>query len=156
MNIPYLAIEHGLSLLPRKMATDEARLMLYAIGLQESRFKHRKQIKGPAKGFWQFESAGGVKGVMNHSSSRKHAKAACAALSIEFNQSEIHKALEHNDALAAAFARLLLWTDPQPLPCIGEENESWDYYIRNWRPGKPHHHTWNDMYTEARAGLYCD
>ena len=28
--------------------------MLLAIGLQESRFVHRRQIGGPACGFWQF------------------------------------------------------------------------------------------------------
>ncbi len=35
------------------------------------------------------------------------------------------------------FARLLLWTDAKPLPAIGDEQGAWDYYLRNWRPGKP-------------------
>ena len=39
------------SLLPPNMDSREARVMLLAIGMQESRFKHRKQIGGPAKGF---------------------------------------------------------------------------------------------------------
>lgn len=44
------------------MDSTEARVMLLAIGLQESRFINRFQIvqgkpgaKGPARGFWQFE-----------------------------------------------------------------------------------------------------
>ena len=38
------------------MDSAKARVMLLAIGLQESRFEHRRQIGGPARGFWQFES----------------------------------------------------------------------------------------------------
>ncbi len=55
--------------------TPEGRLMLLAIGLQESRFEHRRQLgNGPARGFWQFEAGGGVKGVMTHLASRDDAR----------------------------------------------------------------------------------
>lgn len=54
----------GLELLPAKMDTPKARVMMLAIGMQESRFEHRKQIGGPARGFFQFEEAGGVRGVL--------------------------------------------------------------------------------------------
>ena len=58
--------------------SDAARVMLYAIGLQESNLQHRFQIslrsngerfRGPARGLWQFEKGGGVSGVVNHRSS---------------------------------------------------------------------------------------
>ena len=55
----------GMALLPDRMDTPEARVMMLAIGLQESRFVHRRQIKGPARGFWQFEQGGGVIGVVS-------------------------------------------------------------------------------------------
>ena len=44
---------------------------------------------------------------------------------------------------------LLLWTDPRPLPRIGEVQAAWDYYIRNWRPGKPHPKSWAPLYAQA-------
>src|SRR5690606_35531315 len=61
------AIWPAYALLPSRMDSDRATVMLLAIGLQESRFEHRRQIKGPARGFWQFERGGGVRGVMTHS-----------------------------------------------------------------------------------------
>ena len=149
MSIPIIAIRAGLGLLPRVMTSDEALVMMIAIGLQESRFVHRKQIGGPALGFWQFEKHGGVKGVMQHASSKKHAERVCAKLSIPFDRTVIYNSLAYNDPLAAAFARLLLWTDPKPLPELGDVNGAWDYYIRNWRPGKPHRRTWNALYAQA-------
>ena len=48
--------------LPDRMLSDEAVTMMLAIGYQESRFEHRRQIRGPARGFWQFEHGGGVVG----------------------------------------------------------------------------------------------
>ena len=51
----------------------------------------------------------------------------------------------------AGAKRLLLLTDPKPLPVIGDTDGSWEYYLRNWRPGKPHRHTWDDLYGKAFA-----
>ena len=62
-----LAIEPALLLLPARMESAEATVMLLAIGLQESRLEHRRQIKGPARSFWQAEKGGGmVHGVLRH------------------------------------------------------------------------------------------
>ncbi len=55
--------------------------------------------------------------------------------------------------LAAAFARLLLLTDAKPLPQIGDVQGAWAYYVRNWRPGKPHPDTWPGLYKQAQAAL---
>lgn len=45
------SIDEALQLLPRKMDSKEARLMLLAIGYQESRFQHRRQLVGnPPRG----------------------------------------------------------------------------------------------------------
>src|SRR5690606_12884686 len=43
--------------------------------------------------------------------------------------------LHADDVLAAAFARLLLWTNPSLLPFIGDEEGAWQAYLREWRPG---------------------
>ncbi len=55
--------------------------------------------------------------------------------------------------LACAFARLLLFTDPRPLPALGNPQAAWDYYVRNWRPGKPHRDTWDALYAKALATI---
>ncbi|MGE8617616.1 MAG: hypothetical protein ACN6O0_07325, partial [Achromobacter spanius] len=119
------AITPALALLPARMDTAEARVMLLAIALQESRFVHRRQIGGPARGFWQFEkgsraSRGGVWGVFLHAASRDHLPALCKARSVACDPDAIYAALEYDDVLAAGVARLLLWTDPKALPQIGE------------------------------------
>ena len=151
------AINPALSMLPTKMDSDAARVMLLAIGLQESRLKYRYQrtrdpyTKGPARGLPQFER-GGVAGVMNHRASREHAEAVCKALGVPFDSTLIHARMEFDDILAMAFARLLLWTDRRPLPGVdASHDEAWDQYIRCWRPGKPHRETWDEFHDQARA-----
>jgi hypothetical protein len=153
------AINPALLMLPRAMDTDAARVMLLAIGLQESRFQYRFQkivgrpyLKGPARGFWQFERPGGVVGVMDHDATKRHAKKLCSERGVKFNDAVIHNAIETDDVLAAGFARLLLWADPKPLPLVdADHEEAWDCYIRCWRPGKPHRHTWDAFHAQARA-----
>src|SRR3546814_10617520 len=49
------AIEPAIDLLGPQFGSVDAERMLLAIGLQESRFLHRAQIGGPARGYWQFE-----------------------------------------------------------------------------------------------------
>lgn len=140
----------------RNMGTDEARVMLLAIALQESALAHRRQVgQGGkilptlARGWWQFESGGGVKGVMAHEATSEPAKAVCEALVVPWGQQDIHEALAWHDHLAAAFARLLLYSDAKPLPEIGAQDEAWAYYLRNWRPGKPHPDRWAEVYPAA-------
>lgn len=150
------SINEAFALLPSKMDSKEARLMLLAIGLQESRFQHRRQLvgnpprpTGPATGFWQFERGGGVVGVLQHHASRDHARTLCAARGVELVSQSVWQALQHDDVLAAGFARLLLWTDPFALPALGDAQGAWDLYLRTWRPGKPHRHTWDALYQQA-------
>ncbi|MCZ8436902.1 hypothetical protein [Achromobacter xylosoxidans] len=150
------AIGPVLALLPSGMDTPGARVMLLAIGLQESRFVHRRQIGGPARGFWQFEkgtraSRGGVWGVYLHPASKGHLAALCRARSVACDPDAIYAALEYDDVLAAGVARLLLWTDPKALPAVGAADAAWSLYLRTWRPGKPHPHTWPDLYRQAVA-----
>lgn len=152
------ALDQALAILPERMDTPAARVLLLAIGLQESRLRHRFQIvqgrpgaKGPARGLLQFERGGGVVGVMSHRATRELARMVCMNRGVPFVAHNIWIALEYDDVLAFALGRLLLFTDPRPLPAIGEVEASWDYYIRNWRPGKPHRHTWDELYEQAVA-----
>ncbi|MBB1593537.1 hypothetical protein [Achromobacter sp. UMC46] len=145
------AIGPALALLPANMDSVAARVMLLAIGLQESRFLHRRQIGGPARGFWQFERGGGVRGVLTHPASRDRARHVCDLRQVEAAAASVYNALETDDVLAAAFARLLLWTDSARLPAAGDVQGAWNLYTRTWRPGKPHPRTWPALYAEAAA-----
>lgn len=128
-----------------------ARVMLLAIGLQESLFEYRRQMgNGPAMGFWQFERGGGVRGVLHHPASKDRAAWLCAARDVEPVPTPVWLALQRDDVLAAGFARLLLWTDAAPLPGVDDEAGAWAYYLRNWRPGKPHPKTWPKYHKLAR------
>lgn len=152
------ALRPAMALLPARMDTPEAGCMLLAIGLQESRFVHRRQIGGPARGFWQFEkgtraSRGGVWGVFLHAASRDHLATLCKARGVAADPDAIYTALEYDDVLAAGVARLLLWTDPKALPPVGDEDAAWALYLRTWRPGKPKPDSWAGLYQRAVAAV---
>lgn len=143
-----------------RMASDEARVMLLAIAHQESALTDRRQVGRDghwldklARGWWQFESGGGVAGVMNHPATAGVAHAFCEQLAIPWDQGSIHEALAWNDRLACVFARLLLFSDPSPLPPLGDANAAWEVYQRNWRPGKPHPNAWPSNYNRALAAV---
>lgn len=149
--------------LPDKMDSAKARVMLLAIGLQESRFEFRRQMgDGPARGFWQFElgtraSRGGVWGVYLHPMSAGPLESLCSLHKVAFVPEEIWKALEFNDIFACGVARLMLWTDSQPLPAVGDVDGAWNTYaVRVWRPGRPHRDTWNKFYAQAVAAVEAD
>ena len=135
-------IAPGLSLLPSKMDTPEARAMLLAIGFQESAFKYRLQIGGPARGFWQFEQSGGIRGVLHHPNTRHTIAEVCEVLRVSAQEDACYTAVAYNDMLACCFARLLLWTLPWALPGRGDLEEGWKQYLEAWRPGKPRPETW--------------
>jgi hypothetical protein len=129
-----------------KLDRADGRATLIAIGLQESRFEHRCQIRGPARGFWQFEEGGGFHGVLGHNATHQLSTKVLAALQYPGAEFE---ALTHNDVLACCFARLLLWTHPEALPGQNEADAAWDYYESVWRPGKPHPETWLAFWHQA-------
>lgn len=132
------------SLLPVRMQSDEATAMLLAIGLQESEFDARRQGgNGPARGFWQFERGGGVRGVLAHPSTEPHISRVLASLKYAgASTADCYAAIEHNDILACCFARLLLWTVPGKLPDQHSYERGWQQYLSGWRPGKPHPEKW--------------
>ena len=149
------SIDAGLALLPSSLSSPQARVMMYAIGLQESRMTYRRQIVngkpiGPAKGLWQFERGGGCKGVVEHPASRYWMARVCTRQGVPFNATEVWNQLERDDAFAAVAARLLLFTDPKKLPEIDDAGGAWNLYVRTWRPGKPHRQTWDAFHQYAR------
>jgi hypothetical protein len=144
--IVQLAMSH---LLPAKFDGQAARVQLLAIGMQESGFETRQQRGGPARSYWQFEQAGGIQGVLTHPASKAYARAFCGLRAVAPVASDVYAAFLSDDVLACAFARLLLWTDADPLPQLSDADGAWKYYQRNWRPGKPRPEAWPANYAAA-------
>ncbi len=145
------AVEPALAMLAKQgvFSDDRARVLIMAVFGQESAWQYRQQIGGPAHGLGQFEKGGGVVGVLTHPASRDKIKAVCAELGVPCDAESVYEAMVENDVLAAAMARLLLWTDPTPLPAVGAVQAAWEYYARNWRPGAPHPEAWAARYKTA-------
>jgi hypothetical protein len=143
------AVEPGLSLLPGYMVSDTARVLLMAIAGQESNWEARAQSNdGPALGYWQFQIE-----AVNQVISAQFPLASAVLTTLNVKVVEAHAALQYNDPLACAFARLLLWDDPAPLPAIGSELALWTYYLRVWKPGKPDITRWSGAYAAAISTL---
>ncbi len=144
MSYPKAAIETAFQLLPVSMDSPHAKVILAAIGFQESGYLTRIQYgNGPARSYWQFESGrlAGINGVLTHRASAKQAAAVCKARGVDPDRMAVWKAMESDDVLGAAFARLLMYTDPNPLP--DNQAGAWEMYAKRlWRPGKPHPDKW--------------
>lgn len=139
-----LVITPALAILPERMDTPAARAMLIAIALQESGLMHRRQLAGgPAHGSWQFEPIG-VQGVLSHHATGELAAGVAGVLLYPADRDVIYQAIADNDLLACAFARLLLWRDPEPLPERGQGAKAWEQYLRLWAPGRPRPEKWSD------------
>jgi len=148
------AIDPALKLLPTAMTSDKARVLMLAILQQESGLASRVQYGGgPARGLAMFEQGGGVRGVLTHPSSASLARRLCAARACPASEYSVWASLAGDDLLACGFARLLLWTDPAPLPAIGDADGAWAYYQRLWRPGRPRPERWVGNYAAALAAV---
>jgi hypothetical protein len=134
----------------------DARRFLLAVALQEAgpdlmaRYQnHPADDPGPARGWWQFEQGGGVAGVLTHTASIDVINHVCGLLVVHNEPAACWRAIEGNDLLAVAFARMLAYTDPAPIP--SDETAAWDFYLRCWRPGKPHPETWPGNWNTATS-----
>lgn len=139
----------ALALLPGRMDTPGARAQLLAIGLQESGFDARRQVKGPARGLWQFEKGGATKGILQHPDLAPILVPVLHTLRYSTDLNEVFTALEHNDTLACVFARLLLWTSPREMPSEVDWLTGWMIYVNAWRPGKPRPDAWEGNFKAA-------
>jgi hypothetical protein len=116
--------------------------LLLAIALQESNLSARIQgpnDAGPARSFWQFEKIGVVDVFQRQKTALK---VMCDALVLPCEPGKLHLMMAYNDMIACVIARLTLRLDPRSLGLATTEEGAWDYYIKNWRPGKPHRDRW--------------
>jgi hypothetical protein len=134
------------------ISDDRVRVLMLAIAGQESSWKYRVQGgNGPAHSYWQDEMMGAVHGVLTHPASTALARVACEAAHVAPQAEPVWElfATPVGDHLAVAFARLLLLTDPTPLPVLGAVQPAASYYRRNWRPGKYRPNDWPGNYASA-------
>jgi hypothetical protein len=133
------------------MDSPQARVQLLAIALQESSLRTRTQdANGPARGLWEFER-GGVLAVLNNPASMQRAIELCRAFAVAPIPSDVYYTLPHDDLFACGMARLMLWCDPHPLPALGDADDAWVCYQKNWGPGKPRPQDWSANYAAALA-----
>ena len=152
------------ALVPERMNTREAWVMMLAIALQESNLRGRVQGEniattgpypaskkgGPARGPHQFELIG-VEEVCRHPASAGHMRQACATLGYRFNAADLHTAMRWDLALDCTIARLALWRHPAPLPAATERKVAWAQYVEIWRPGAERPDDWPVNWTAALA-----
>ena len=131
--------------------TDAARVLVMTIAGQESRWAARRQSGGPARSYWQFELGGGVDDVFR--ATGRQLGTVCASQDVPYDPHVVFEAMAWNDPLACAMARLLLWMQPPPLPAVGDKEGAWQYYLKAWRPGAPHRHTWDGLYDQSLAAI---
>lgn len=131
----------------------QARRLSVAIALQESQLRHRRQVtsegaeNGPASSFWQFEKNGACKGVLLHHATEAFMNRVCSDFNVDPTPSGLWEAMRYNDIVAAAAARLLIYTLPNKLP--ETPLDGWKQYINAWRPGKPRPDSWNSNWEMA-------
>jgi len=147
------AYRPALSLLPARMDSEVAAVVILAICLQESELRHRRQMgytsaqPGGARGYPQFERVGSDE-VLRHPASQTAARMVCLAVDYEAEDlDDVWRALEHGDVLAAAWARLALWRHPDALPT--DQDEAWRQYLAVWAPGRPRPEDWPANYGRA-------
>lgn len=92
-----------------------------------------------------------VGGVLRAAQTRDLAVAVCDARQVPPIAERVYSALEHDDVLAAALARLLLWSDPASLPSLGDEAGAWACYQRHWAVDEVARRDWPAHYQRALA-----
>lgn len=142
----------ALALLPAQMDTPEARVMLVAIGGQESGYRTRQQVGGPAHGLWQNEQPV-QQLLLANPASFELARTLCKARAVAPTASDMYWAVLTDDIFAAGIARLILWCDPHPLPALGDVDDAWLCYQKNWGPGKPRPDDWPSNYKAALTAI---
>jgi hypothetical protein len=151
MSYPRQAIDEAFKLLPPDLDVPPRRVCVAAAGYQETSYLTRFQYgKGPARSYWQFENGrlAAINGVLNHKATKAMALAVCKARGVEPERVAVWKAMETDDVLGAAFAALLIYTDPFPIPTT--KQAAWEMYAdRLWRPGKPHPEKWTESWAFA-------
>lgn len=141
------------SAIPSIRASVEEQVMLCAIPGQESGWQNVQQADGGiARGFYQ-QQQNDLGDILANPATDAKAVIVCLKLGISPTAMSVYTALLGNTKLQIAFARLNLWSDPKPLPKVGDLDEAYACYLRVWRPGAPSAARWADVYPAALAAV---
>ncbi|MFZ6045996.1 hypothetical protein ACFW0H_07720 [Pseudomonas sp. CR3202] len=147
-------LEPALAMLPPGLGGARAEVMLLAIGLQESGFKHRRPAIGPERGYWRFDpDDDNVGAVLRHPATAALAVAVCDEQQVPPIEERVFTALEHDDLLSAVFVRLRLHIEGERLPPVGDVGDAWSLYCRAWRPAELIRRKWDRSYARAMDAL---
>ena len=140
-------------------SSPQAARFLLAIAIQESGLRARRQIvsggaeAGPAVSYWQGEVTGGMILTLKHFRVGPWMKAICEAYNVQPTPAGLWEAMRYQDIVAAAAARLLVYTLPFALATT--QDEGWAQYLSAWRPGRPHPETWPAAWKLATETVGC-
>lgn len=138
---------------PAVLISQKASLLLLAIAGQEAGWTDRiQQPNGPARGFWQSEKGGMLKGVIGGPYAPVLDKF-LSIYSLPADPNLLFEALAWHDPLSCFVARLGLFMDPSSLPAVGNEDDAWACYEKNWQPGKPSRSRWSAVYPQSLAAI---
>lgn len=133
----------------KALRSEASDVTLMAFAGHESNWTLFRQIPlGPGRGPWMLGLVTTMDVLLNDAT-KTMAAAVCSVFQVD--PGSAYSQFTTNLPLAYAFARLLLWADPNPLPIVGNSDECWTCYTRVWRPGIPHQDTWASFYAESLA-----
>jgi hypothetical protein len=120
-----------------KFASDDAVELVLTTGIVESGYRYIRQIRGPARGFYQIEPTTSHDNVVSYLKYRKHliprcAEATCTPIDI-WEDSSVDKwdeVLETNIAAGIIHCRLKYWRSPGPIPTTTEGKAG--YWKKNY------------------------
>jgi hypothetical protein len=146
----------AMALLPPSLDSYDARRFLLAVAVQETDLVNRLQIgddgrpiTGHGRGWFQFERSG-IASLLSHEALTFLPKL-LKPLGYPPSLDVLHEAVAHNDVLACLLARLLLFTDPHPVP--DDKETGWETYLRLWRPGHPRPEKWPSSWGRADGAI---
>tara|TARA_B100000809_G_C15009910_1_gene484579 strand:- start:536 stop:991 length:456 start_codon:yes stop_codon:yes gene_type:complete len=96
------------------MYSEDAASLVYRTGMAESSYKHLRQVKGPAIGFFQVEPATIIDTVSNYVDYRPELRT--KLWSLGWDDTKYEQRVLSSIALQAAFCRLKYRRDSKPLP----------------------------------------
>tara|TARA_Y100000310_G_scaffold108643_1_gene107029 strand:+ start:1200 stop:1688 length:489 start_codon:yes stop_codon:yes gene_type:complete len=124
------------------MYSDDALALMIGTGAVESNYRYLKQVKGPARSFWQVEPATGLDNIENYLKFRPESWwKICMSCHMEnhpmdsWSKERMENLLVGNIQFAICMARLKYWRVPKPLPGKDDIEGQAEYWLKHYNAG---------------------